>query len=287
MLLLLFFTAACGKNEEEGMQDGNENPETNEVEEEEQQETENQESGKEQQEEGNEETPSESTEEEAKPEEQEPEDKNVKPMYEVSDVWSIKPIDEKANEKVVLLTIDDAPEEYAVDMAKTLKELNAPAIFFVNGHFIDTEEEQARLKEIADMGFAIGNHTYNHTKLDEVSEEEQRKEVVELNDLIEKVIGERPKFFRAPHGVNTDYVKTLVKEEGMTLMNWSYGYDFKADYMTEDSIRDIMINTELLSDGANLLMHDREWTAAALADIVTGLRDKGYEMVDPNLIQTP
>ena len=41
-----------------------------------------------------------------------------------------------------MLTIDDAPDKRALDMAKTLKDLDAPAIFFVNGHFIDTDEER-------------------------------------------------------------------------------------------------------------------------------------------------
>lgn len=34
-------------------------------------------------------------------------------------------------------------------------------------------------------------------------------------------------------------------------------------------------------------MHDRPWTAEALADIVKGLRDKGYEIADPATIKTP
>ena len=32
-------------------------------------------------------------------------------------------------------------------------------------------------------------------------------------------------------------------------------------------------------------MHDREWTAEALKDIVEGLRAKGYEMIDPATIK--
>src|SRR5690625_7105152 len=64
----------------------------------------------------------------------------------------------------------------------------------------------------------------------------------------------------------------------MTYMNWTYGYDWEAEYMSEEAIADIMINTELLNPGANLLMHDREWTKDALADIVQGLRDKGYDL---------
>ncbi len=200
--------------------------------------------------------------------------------------WAIEPISD-ANEKVVLLTIDDAPDKYALEMASTLKELGVSAIFFVNGHFIDSNEEQEILKKIHEMGFPIGNHTMTHANLKDSSEEEQYKEIVGLSDMIEQIIGERPRFFRAPFGVNTDYSRQLVEQEGMLLMNWTYGYDWEKDYRTKESLADIMVNTPLLRNGANLLMHDREWTNAALADIVTGLESKGYEIIDPNVIETP
>ncbi|MCY8098440.1 polysaccharide deacetylase family protein, partial [Bacillus atrophaeus] len=40
-----------------------------------------------------------------------------------------------------------------------------------------------------------------------------------------------------------------------------------------------------LTDGANLLMHDREWTDHAMPQIVTKLRDKGYKIIDPREIK--
>jgi len=207
------------------------------------------------------------------------------PLYTLNKAnWSFKPIADEPS-KVVLLTIDDAPDKRSLEMAKTLKALNAPAIFFVNGHFIDTDEEKAVLKEIYEMGFAIGNHTQTHANLNKLSEEQQRAEIMKLNETIEEVIGEKPKFFRAPFGVNTDFSKALVKDQGMLLMNWTYGYDWEAKYQDADALTDIMINSEYLTDGANLLMHDRVWTAAALEGIVLGLRGKGYEMIDPATIQ--
>lgn len=216
-------------------------------------------------------------------------------LYEINQsTWSVEPITDDTNEQVVLLTIDDVPDKYGLDMAHTLADLDAPAIFFVNGHFIQTEEKQAMLKEIHDLGFAIGNHTYTHPVLSDISEAEQRQEIVELNDLIEDITGERPKFFRAPHGVNTDYSTQVVAEEGMVMMNWTYGYDYFEPYMDKDKLAEAMItgegpevdvNYSLLKPGANLLMHDREWTKDALEQIVTGLREQGYEMVDPDLIQ--
>ncbi|MFT9600828.1 polysaccharide deacetylase family protein [Mesobacillus sp.] len=208
------------------------------------------------------------------------------PQYEMKSDFSIQNI-ENPDEKIVLLTIDDAPDKNALEMAKTLKDLNVKAIFFVNGHFLDTPEEGEVLKQIHQMGFPIGNHTYNHKSLRELSEEQQRKEIVDLNDRVEELIGERPQFFRAPFGMNTDYSKQLAADEKMLLMNWTYGYDWEKDYQSKEALADIMVNTPLLRNGANLLMHDRQWTSAALGNIVKGLQNKGYKIVDPELIKTP
>src|SRR5699024_12330989 len=95
----------------------------------------------------------------------------------------------------------------------TLKDLDVNAIFFVNGHFLETDEEKEDLKEIHEMGFLIGNHTYSHPFLPDLPEEEQKEEIIKVNDMVEEIIGERQKFFRAPNGANTDYTEQLVKEE--------------------------------------------------------------------------
>lgn len=211
-------------------------------------------------------------------------DEVVEPAYVVNPSnWTIEPI-ENSNDKVVLLTIDDAPEKYAVEMANELKELGVPAIFFINGHFIDTDEEKEKLKAIHELGFKIGNHTLNHAMLDELTEEEQRNEIILLNDQIEDIIGERPIFFRAPYGVNTDFSNNFIREENMVAMNWTYGYDWVDEYLEEEALTEIMVDSPYLTEGANLLMHDREWTKDALKGIVEGLQNKGYEFVDPALI---
>ena len=198
--------------------------------------------------------------------------------------WSLSKTDH-SSEKIVLLTIDDAPDKYAVEMAEILKGMDVNAIFFVNGHFLETEEEKNKLKKIHDMGFMIGNHTYSHQNLQTLSETEQKKEIMTVNQQIEDITGEKPVFFRAPFGQNTDYSKQLVKDENMVLMNWTYGYDWNEEFMDADALIEIMLNTELLNDGANLLMHDREWTKNALKDIVIGLEEKDYKIVDPYLIK--
>lgn len=213
------------------------------------------------------------------------EDEEVEVKYVVNQSnWAVDPIDD-ADPKVVLITIDDVIDNYGLEMAQILKELDVPAIFYVNGHFLNTDEKQEKLREMHEMGFAIGNHTYNHPNLQEISAEEQEQQIVELNDLVEDIIGERPRFFRAPFGANTEDSYAISESEGMVVMNWTYGYDWEADYREADALADIMVNTELLRDGANVLMHDREWTKDALVDIIEGLREKGYSFVDPDTIQ--
>ena len=126
-----------------------------------------------------------------------------------------------------------------------------------------------------------------HADLKQISEEAQREEILGVNEIVEQVTGEKPRFFRAPFGQNTDFSRQLAADEGMLLMNWTYGYDWEPQYQNDDALADIMINTEYLNNGANLLMHDREWTAAALPKIVQGLRDKGFKLIDPATIKVP
>ncbi|WP_078547403.1 polysaccharide deacetylase family protein [Litchfieldia alkalitelluris] len=207
-------------------------------------------------------------------------------LYKInSSNWSIEPIDPQTNKKVVLLTIDDAPDQYSVEMAKILKEHNVSAIFFVNGHFLQSEEGRLALREIVDLGHMIGNHTMNHHNLRDLTDKETNDEITTLNNLIEEVTGTSPVFFRAPFGINTEASLKIVASEEMSMMNWTYGYDWEKEFMSKDALADIMVNSPLLLDGANILMHDREWTKEALSDIVKGLRNKDYEIINPNTIK--
>ncbi|MCP1152253.1 polysaccharide deacetylase family protein [Peribacillus frigoritolerans] len=207
---------------------------------------------------------------------------NVKPEYRVDkENWSFKPIGD-ANPKVVLLTFDDAPEKYSLAIAQTLKRLEVPAIFFVNGHFLENDENKAMLKEIHEMGFSIGNHTYSHVNLKELNEKEQEREIVKLNNLVEGIIGVRPKYFRAPFGSNTEHSKKVAEKEKMLVMNWTYGYDWEKEYQDKKALTEIMLNSPYLGNGANLLMHDRKWTSEAIEDIVKGFQKKGYEFLIQN-----
>lgn len=210
--------------------------------------------------------------------------------YEINpDLYTVVPIDD-ADTEVVLLTFDDAPQppnSYTLDIAQTVQDKGANAIFFVMGQFLEEPEAKEIIKTVYDMGFEIGNHSYSHPDLTTLTYEEQLAEITKTSDLVEEITGERPRFIRAPYGSYNSETEAIADGENMTIMNWTYGYDWVDGYMEEDAIADIMINAPELGSGGNLLMHDRQWTSAAINRIIDGLRDAGYEMVDPTLIASP
>ena len=231
-------------------------------------------------------TEEDATEEEVVEEEVE-EEEDLAYQYEINpNIFSVEPIDGETteDEKLVLLTFDDAPYGNSLEIAEALEERGVNAIFFVNSMYMEDEEGKAAIQDLHERGFEIANHTHTHAKLDDYSEENQREEIITTNDIVEEATGERPRFFRAPHGIMTEYSKQVVAEAGMTWMNWSFGYDWEVQYQDADALADITLNTELLGNGANILMHDREWTAAAVPTIVDGLIEQGFTIVNPKLI---
>ncbi|MEB7388799.1 polysaccharide deacetylase family protein [Aerococcus viridans] len=223
-------------------------------------------------------------------------DNQVANYYIDPETSSVLSANEDANPNVVLATVDDVPRKLPETPTSSVEEAQAMAnrgiygIFFVNGMYLqgeDGEEGRQALKEIADMGHVIGNHTLTHYSLDQVPDEETlRHEIIGNQDIIEEVIGYRPQFFRPPHGIETPELEGILEEENMVSMNWSYGFDWDENYSDPATLADVMVNTEFLSPGANLLMHDLTWTNEAMPAILDGIQAKGYEFVDARDIAT-
>lgn len=198
--------------------------------------------------------------------------------------YYIKPIDEQADPKVVLLTFDDGPKEKEMNqkMINIMDEHGAKAIFFLNGDKIKQKPELLEL--IHESNNTIGNHSYAHIPLNKETPEVIDEQIEKTQILIEEIIGERPQFFRPPHAAGNDYIKKKVKEEGMLYMTWSNGsLDWDRDHQTAEAvIKNVM---EQLRPGSNILMHELPWTIEALDELLTKISDEGYRFVDPRSIR--
>jgi len=200
--------------------------------------------------------------------------------YYMNKVYDIKPLDESADSKVVLLTFDDGPKnaEMLEPLLDTLDKHKAKAIFFVNGFRVKASPEL--LKLIHDRGHAIGNHSWDHINLKHESEETIRQQIDDVQMIVEETVGERPKFFRPPHGSSNEFLRNYVKEQGMLFMTWSNGsLDWESGQQTPEAV--IANVFDQLRPGSNILMHELQWTVEAMDDLLTRLEEEGYSFVDP------
>lgn len=219
------------------------------------------------------------------PETNEPENNNdeidtIENKYYVNSNYYIKPQDPNVSDKVVLLTFDDTPQgDFTLEILDILDKYDAKAIFFVNGHY--AVKHQDLVMEIYNRGHILGNHTWWHENLKKITPEKTTEEIVKVNDLIEEWTGERPKYFRPPFGVMSDYAKEVVADENMQSMNWSLGsldWEYNKAEQSDEVVEQVLNN---IVPGANILMHDKEVTAIALEQILEELTNQGYSFVLP------
>ena len=202
--------------------------------------------------------------------------------YHVDSSYNVVPNDKNDNRKIILITIDDGPSKYGKGMTDTLIKHNAKAIFFING--MHDKNNTGNIEYEYKKGFTIGNHTWDHPNLKLIKNNDKiKKEIEDDSKLITKITGIPPRFFRPPFGMNTVYAKDLVKKENMISMNWS-GAAKDWEKNTKDKKIFLKNVTTDLHPGEILLIHEHEWTAKYLDDLLTMLEQKGYAFVDPSAI---
>ncbi|SEN23806.1 polysaccharide deacetylase family protein [Paenibacillus sp. OV219] len=208
-----------------------------------------------------------------------------KKLYQMNKVYSFVPIDKTTtSNKVVLLTFDDGPkaDKTVTALLDTLDKHKAKAIFFVNGYRVKAHPEL--LKKIADRGQTIGNHSWDHIDLKKETEASVKKQIGDVQQIVKEVTGKEPVFFRPPFGNGNDFVKSVVRGQGMLYMTWSDG-SLDWDASTKDKPDKVIANVlEQLHPGVNILMHELPWTTEALDTLLTKLEEKGYGFIDPDTI---
>lgn len=199
--------------------------------------------------------------------------------YKIIKEGVIAPENKANKKKTVLLTVDDGPSIRTKEMLSILNKHKAKAIFFING--MHDKNNKGVIKEINDEGFAIGNHTWSHLNLKREKDKKMiEKEINRNTDLIAKITGAPPRFFRPPYGESNAYVKSLVKDDGMIFMNWSGA---AKDWEKSTVEKDVFVNNVMkdLHSGEIILIHEHPWSVANLDALLTDLESKGYTYVDP------
>lgn len=198
----------------------------------------------------------------------------------------VKPLDEyggiyvgNKDEKVIYLTFDEGYENgYTAKILDTLKEKEAPAIFFVTMPYVKQNKEL--VQRMIDEGHVVGNHTVNHPSMPEVLDDEKvKKEVMDLHDYVKENFNYEMSYIRPPKGEYSERTVKICKDLGYTTVLWSAAYD-DWDVKKQDRLeyaRKMILNN--LHNGCVMLLHAvSKDNTALLPEVIDEIRNQGYEL---------
>ncbi|MGC4378904.1 polysaccharide deacetylase family protein [Fictibacillus sp. Mic-4] len=185
-----------------------------------------------------------------------------------------------SSKKRIALTFDDGPDDrYTPQILDILKKKHVKATFFVIGK--QAKDYPNVLERIYKEGHAIGNHTWDHPHLPDLTNQQFTKEVASTSEQIEKVIGFKTNLFRPPFGEIKDGQLAWLKSHGYHSINWTID---TVDWNGAPAKKIVSTVTRSATPGAIVLQHsyhaegDFE-TVKALPQIIDQLRAKGYTFV--------
>lgn len=184
------------------------------------------------------------------------------------------------SEKIVALTIDDAPSEYTSQILSILKENDVSATFFVIGGQVPGREED--LKEIVRNGNELGNHAMHDEPSRSLSDDELKSQVIMVEESIRKTYDSLnrtppPRYFRPGSGFFSARMRQLLSSlEYRIVLGNIYPHDPQIPYANINA-RHIL---SMLQPGSIIICHDRRsWTIPMLRKVVPEIKRRGYRIV--------
>lgn len=179
-------------------------------------------------------------------------------------------------EKVIYLTFDAGYENgNTKPILDALKKHNAPATFFVVGHYLESAPDL--VKRMVEEGHCVGNHTYHHLDMSKISDKASfQKEMDDVATLYEQITGEKlTMYYRPPQGKYSAENLAMAKELGYKTFFWSLAYvDWYQDKQPskEEAFEKL---TGRIHPGAIVLLHS---TSQTNGEIMEELLSKWEEM---------
>ncbi len=184
--------------------------------------------------------------------------------------------EDEVEEKLIALTFDDGPNTHTTPkVLDLLEEYDARASFFVIGKNINDDSAEV-MKRAYEMGCEIDSHSKTHSDMSVMSAEEIKAEIAYVDEYVYSVIGEYPKFFRAPY---LNVSQTMYDSIDIPFITGFSSGDSNAEKTAQERAETVLSSAK---DGAIILMHDfygNDKTVEALKTILPELKSQGYEFV--------
>lgn len=178
------------------------------------------------------------------------------------------------------LTFDGGPRPKVTEpLVKSLLRLDVPATFLMVGHMVDANPEIAAM--VADAGFTIGNHSYTHRDMRNMSAGQINREIDYTAAALRRA-GVRPsRYFRFPLGSRTPRVERQVIAKGYTVTGWNVESNDIPSRTSAEIVDRVLKKLASVRRVSNiLLLHDSKakstLTVKAVPTIVRQARRLGY-----------
>lgn len=119
-------------------------------------------------------------------------------------------------EKPVLITFDDGYIDNYTNAFPILKSLGLRATIFIVPAFLGRPQylNWDQLKEMEQSGINIQSHTLNHSKLEELPDDEIRSELLNSKLVLEEQLGHSVDFLAYPTGTYNLHIAGIAKDVG-------------------------------------------------------------------------
>ena len=199
--------------------------------------------------------------------------------------------------KQVALSFDDGPDpKWTPIILDILKKYHVVGTFFMIGE--EAQNNVGVMRRVFNEGHEIGNHTFTHPDISEISNESVDLELNLTERLFAAELGVQPLYFRPPYSIDqepdtndqaapADRIQDLgyvIVGDKIDTSDWDE-HPRKTPQEIADSVFQQMhdMQTRPWMQGSIILLHDgggdRAATVAALPVLIQSLRDRGISIV--------
>lgn len=196
-------------------------------------------------------------------------------VYEGTDISWIDP-----SKPMVAFTFDDGPignaeTDNSMVIQKALKEHGAHATFFYIGSRAENNDKaKDEIKQAAEAGFEVGNHSFGWSSLDKAKEGEVTESIDKTNAILTEMTGYQNFLFRAPNLATSATMRECINAPFVHC-----GVDSK-DWVEGTKTEQIIENVKKAKDGDIILMHETEVnTVEAVPVLLDYFQEQGWQVV--------
>jgi cellulose synthase/poly-beta-1,6-N-acetylglucosamine synthase-like glycosyltransferase/peptidoglycan/xylan/chitin deacetylase (PgdA/CDA1 family)/spore germination protein YaaH len=199
--------------------------------------------------------------------------------------------------KKVALSFDDGPDpEWTPKILDILKRYNVKGTFFMIGEI--AEDNIGVMQRVYREGHEVGNHTWTHPDISEISNRQVDLELNLTERLFASELGVQPLYFRPPYSIDqepdtNDQAAPVARIQGLgyTIVgnkidtnDWDEHPRKSPQEITDSVFQQIKdMETKPWNRGSVILLHDgggnRQATVDCLPVLIEALRSRGYEIV--------